>query len=233
MPLLEGRTLCKYYRQGTPAEVRALDGASLRVEAGSFTTATGPSGSGKTTLLALLGALDRPTRGEVLFDGRDLNQLSDAERTRVRRRMGFIFQSFSLVARLPAWENVAYPLIPRGVSRFERYRRAVELLTRLGLGDRLTARPEELSGGEQQRVAVARALAGDPEVLIADEPTSHLDPQAADLVTTLLREHHARGVTVLVAAHDPGLIAAAGVVIQMAAGRIHENSLPANRSGEC
>ena len=224
MPLFEGRTLCKYYRQGTPAEVRALDEVSLRVESGTFTTATGPSGSGKTTLLALLGALDRPTRGEVRFDGRDLSRLSDAERTRVRRRMGFIFQSFSLVARLPAWENVTYPLIPRGVPRPHRHRRAVELLTHLGLGNRLTARPEELSGGEQQRVAVARALAGDPEVLIADEPTSHLDPQAADLVTALLRERHARGVTVLVASHDPRLVAAAGVVVPMVAGRIEENA---------
>jgi putative ABC transport system ATP-binding protein len=226
MPLLEARALCKYYRQGTQAEVRALDEASLRVEAGSFTTATGPSGSGKTTLLALLGALDRPTCGEVLFDGRDMGRLSDAERTRVRRRIGFIFQSFSLIARLPAWENVSYPLIPRGAPRPERYRRAADLLARLGLSDRLTGRPEELSGGEQQRIAVARALAGDPDVLIADEPTSHLDPQAADLVTDLLRKCHARGATVLVASHDPRLVGAAGVVFRMAAGRINEDSLP-------
>src|SRR5438105_2378722 len=113
MPLLNARALCKVYRQGTPAEVRAVDGVSLAIAAGSFVATTGASGSGKSTLLALLGALDRPTAGEVRFDGRDLATLSDAERTRVRRRMGFIFQNFSLIARLPVWENVTYPLIPR------------------------------------------------------------------------------------------------------------------------
>jgi putative ABC transport system ATP-binding protein len=220
MRLLEARMLCKYYRQGSRAEVRAVDGVTLAVAAGSYVAATGPSGSGKSTLLALLGALERPTRGEVLFDGRDTTKLSDAERTRTRRRMGFIFQSFALIARLCVWENVTYPLIPRGVPRPERYRRAVELLTRLGLGDRLAARPEELSGGEQQRVAVARALAGEPEVLIADEPTSNLDPQTAEVVATLLRERHSRGTTILVASHDPRLIASAEVVYEMQSGHL-------------
>src|SRR5262245_38990245 len=112
MPILEARLLCKYYCQSTRAEVRAVDGVSLAVPTGSYAAATGPSGSGKSTLLALFGALERPTRGEVLFDGRDLTKLSDAERTRARRRMGFIFQSFALVARLPLWENVTYPLVP-------------------------------------------------------------------------------------------------------------------------
>src|SRR5215472_6820217 len=135
MPALEARSLCKHYGQN----VRALDDVSLVVATGSFTAVTGPSGSGKTTLLTLLGALDFPTKGTVLFDGRDLGRCSDAERTRIRRRMGFTFQSFSLVARLPVWENITYPLIPRGVIRTERYRRAVDLLTRLGLKDRLMA----------------------------------------------------------------------------------------------
>jgi putative ABC transport system ATP-binding protein len=223
MPVLEAKALCKYYRQGMRAEVRALDGVSLTITAGSFTVATGPSGSGKTTLLALVGALDRPTRGEVLFDGRDLGQFSDAERTRVRRRMGFIFQSFALVARLPAWENVTYPLIPRGVSRSERLRRATELLTRLGLGDRMHARPEELSGGEQQRIAIARAFAGDPEFILADEPTSNLDAQTAEIFVTLLHERHAGGATVFMASHDPRLIDAADMVHRLEAGRLLES----------
>jgi putative ABC transport system ATP-binding protein len=220
MPLLEARALCKYYRQGTRAEVRAVDGITVMIERGSFTAAIGPSGCGKSTLLALLGALDRPTNGDVLFDGRALTQLSDAERTRLRRRMGFIFQNFSLIARLPAWENVTYSLIPRGVLRSERRQRAIDLLTRLGLGDRIAARPEELSGGEQQRVAIARALAGEPELLIADEPTSNLDPQTSDMVASLLRERHAQGATLLIASHDPRLIAAAGAVYNMEAGRM-------------
>jgi putative ABC transport system ATP-binding protein len=216
MPALEARALCKHYGRG----VHALDDVTLTIATGSFTALTGPSGSGKTTLLTLLGALDYPTKGAVLFDGRDLGQCSDAERTRVRRRMGFTFQSFSLVARLPAWENISYPLIPRGVPRAERYRRAIDLLARLGLEDRRMARPEELSGGEQQRVGLARALAGDPEVLIADEPTSNLDPQTADVVASMLRERHTRGATVLVASHDPQLLGAAGAVYTLEGGRI-------------
>ena len=219
MPALEARSLCKYYGQN----VRALDDVSLVVATGSFTAVTGPSGSGKTTLLTLLGALDFPTMGTVLFDGRDLRRCSDAERTRIRRRMGFTFQSFSLVARLPVWENITYPLIPRGVNRTERYRRAVDLLTRLGLGDRMMAKPEELSGGEQQRVALARALAGNPEVIIADEPTSNLDPLTADIVASMLREQHARGVTVLIASHDPQLLEAADAVYRMEGGKILPN----------
>jgi putative ABC transport system ATP-binding protein len=217
MLILEARALCKSYGTG----VHALKDVSLSVEEGSFTAITGPSGSGKTTLLALTGALDYPTKGTVLFDSRDLGGCSDAERTRMRRRMGFAFQSFALVARLPVWENITYPLIPRGVPRTERYRRAIDLLTRLGLENRLTAKPEELSGGEQQRVAFARALAGDPEVILADEPTSNLDPSMADLVAAMLRERHARGATVLVASHDQKLLAAAGVVHRMEGGRIH------------
>jgi putative ABC transport system ATP-binding protein len=216
MPVLEARAVCKSYGAG----VQALRDVSLSVATGSFTAVTGPSGSGKTTLLALTGALDYPTKGTILFDGRDLGRCSDAERTRVRRRMGFAFQSFALIARLAVWENITYPLIPRGTSRAERYRRALELLTRLGLENRLMARPEELSGGEQQRVAFARALAGDPEVILADEPTSNLDPQTADTVATMLRERHERGATVLIASHDPKLLAAAGTVHCMKGGRI-------------
>src|SRR5690242_6483721 len=128
MPLLETRALCKYFRPGTRAEVRALDDVTLAIPAGSYTVLTGPSGSGKTTLLALLGAMDRPTRGQVLFDGRDLGAVSDAELARVRRRVGFIFQDFSLLPSLPAWENVTYPLIPRGVSRRRRLLLAQSLL---------------------------------------------------------------------------------------------------------
>jgi putative ABC transport system ATP-binding protein len=216
MAILEAHAVCKSYGTG----VQALRDVSLSVEAGSFTAITGPSGSGKTTLLALTGALAYPTKGTVHFDGRDLGRCSDAERTRVRRRMGFAFQSFALIARLPVWENITYPLIPRGIPRAERYRRAVDLLTRLGLANRLMARPEELSGGEQQRAAFARALAGEPEVILADEPTSNLDPSMADVVVEMLRERHARGATVLVATHDPKLLERAGAVFRMEGGRI-------------
>src|SRR5207244_7495097 len=136
---------------------------------GSFTVLLGASGSGKTTLLALLGALERQTRGKVLFEGKDLGECSDVELARIRRRMGFIFQDFALIPNLSVEENITYPLIPRGVSRADRRRRAGDLLTRFGMADTAAGRARELSGGEAQRVAIARALAGQPEVILADE----------------------------------------------------------------
>jgi putative ABC transport system ATP-binding protein len=218
MTLFETCGLCKYYRRGTRAEVRALHEVSLTIARGSFTVLTGPSGSGKTTLLALLGALERPTQGRVLFDGRDLGPLSDVALARTRRRMGFVFQDFSLIPALPVWENVTYPLIPRGVSTRGRYQRAQALLAQLGLEDRLRARPRELSGGEQQRVAVARALAGQPEVLLADEPTSNLDRESGRALLALLRAIHQEGKTVVVSSHDPAALELATASCKLEAG---------------
>jgi putative ABC transport system ATP-binding protein len=220
MLILEARQLCKFYRPGQAAEVRALQDVSLGIRAGSCTLLTGPSGSGKTTLLALLGALERPTAGQVLFAGRDLSRYSDVGLARLRRRMGFIFQDFALIPGLPVWENVTYALIPRGASRTERYRLAGELLSNLGLADKLAARPDELSGGEQQRVAVARALAGQPELVLADEPTSNLDEDAGRAVIELLCRAHAQGKTVIASSHDPRLTALATCVCELEKGRL-------------
>jgi putative ABC transport system ATP-binding protein len=220
MPILEARQLCKFYRAGRPGEVRALQDVSLEVPPGSFTLLTGPSGSGKTTLLALLGGLERPSRGQALFAGRDLGACSDVELARLRRRMGFVFQDFALIPGLPVWENLTYPLIPRGASRAERARLARDLLARFGLADKLAARPRELSGGEQQRVAVARALAGRPEVLLADEPTSNLDEESGRAVIDLLRQAHGEGKTVVVSSHDPRLAAVATRACELDAGRL-------------
>jgi putative ABC transport system ATP-binding protein len=220
MSFLEARKVCKVYRAGSPREVRALEEVSLAIPRGSFAALMGPSGSGKTTLLALLGALERPTRGQVLFEGRDLNAFSDMGLARVRRRMGFIFQDFSLIPNLPVWENITYPLIPRGFSRSRRFDIAQSLLVRCGLADKGSARPEELSGGEQQRVAAARALAGEPEILLADEPTSNLDPEAARTLSALLRAFQDAGKTVVVSSHDPQLAALAGHVFELRAGRL-------------
>jgi putative ABC transport system ATP-binding protein len=208
-PQLEARQLCKVYRPGAPGEVRALAGVSLAVEAGSFTVLTGPSGSGKTTLLSLLGCLERPTTGQVFFGGRDLSGCSDVALAATRRRMGFVFQDFALIPGLPAWENMTYHLIPRGVARGERRRLAAEWLARFGLTGRLGARPREMSGGEQQRLALARALVGEPEVVLADEPTSNLDEAAGDAVIALLRDAHAAGRTLVVSSHDARLAALA------------------------
>lgn len=220
MAVLEARQLCKFFRPGATGVIRALEDVSLSIETGSCSVLTGPSGSGKTTLLALLGALQRPTRGQVLFQGRPLDRCSDVELARVRRRLGIVFQDFSLIPGLPVWENITYPLIPRGVGRAERYRRAEELLSRFGLREKLLVRPKELSGGEQQRVAIARALAGQPEVVLADEPTSNLDPASAQVVLSALREIHAGGKTVVLSSHDPQLVALANQVVRLDAGRV-------------
>jgi len=220
MSILETRELCKFFRKGTRAEVRALDQVTLAIPRGSFTVLRGPSGSGKTTLLALLGALERPTSGQVVFDGRELSRCWGVELARMRRRMGFVFQNFSLIPSLPVWENITYPLIPRGVRSATRRDLASSLLSRLGLLDKLTARPQELSGGEQQRVAVARALAGKPDVLLADEPTSNLDPAAAGALIASFQEIHAEGKTIVVASHDPQFAALATEVHELANGRL-------------
>jgi putative ABC transport system ATP-binding protein len=225
MSLFEACNVCKYFRRGTAAEVRALDDVSLALPQGSFTLLTGPSGSGKTTLLALLGALDRPSAGHICFAGQDLARLSDVGLARVRRRLGFVFQDFSLIPGLPVWENITYPLIPRGRGPAARYETACLLLARLRLADKLTARPKELSGGELQRVAVARALAGQPEVLLADEPTSNLDPAAAGELVALLQGIHAEGKTVIVSSHDPQLVSLATQVCRLEAGRLRSDSL--------
>ena len=219
-PLFRTESLCKFYRAGGRGEVRALDGVSLEIARGSLTVVTGPSGSGKTTLLALLGALERATRGRVLFDGGDLGECSDVALARVRRRMGFIFQDFSLIPKLTAGENITYPLIPRGVPRAERASRARELLARFGMADKLAVRAGDLSGGEQQRVAAARALAGRPEVVLADEPTSNLDPGAAVALLAALREMHAEGKTVVLSSHDPAVLPLATYVLELEAGQL-------------
>jgi putative ABC transport system ATP-binding protein len=218
---LATRSLSKTYRAGTTAEVRAVRDVTLDVPAGSFTLLKGPSGSGKTTLLALLGGLDRPTDGQVLLDGRDVGACSDAERARMRRRMGFVFQDFALLPGLPAWDNATYHLIPRGVRRAERRRLAVEQLTPLGLGARLEARPAELSGGEQQRLAIARALIGTPEVLMADEPTSNLDEAAVEVVIVQLRAANSAGASLVVASHDSRLAPLATQSVSLAAGSLN------------
>lgn len=194
--------LCKLYRGDHGEEVRALDDVSLTISAGRCLLLTGPSGSGKTTLLSLIGALSRPTSGSIVLEGRELHACSDVELARIRRKIGFVFQNFSLLPRLPVWENVTYPLVPRGIRRSARYEIARRVLQRLDLATKMESRSDRLSGGEQQRVAVARALAGEPRVLVADEPTSNLDDGAAAELTEIFREIHAAGITLIVASHS-------------------------------
>lgn len=222
MPLFETRSASKIYRRGGAREIHALAGVSLSIEAGACCALAGPSGSGKSTLLALLGALDRPTGGEVLFEGKTLAGLSDIGLARIRRRFGFVFQNFSLLPRLSVCENVSYPLVPRGVGRNQRRALAQRLLAPLGLADRLDDPAAELSGGEQQRVAVARALAAEPTALLADEPTSQLDQASAELLWATFDDLRRQGMTLIVCSHDPRFLARASQVIHVESGKLRD-----------
>ena len=218
--LFETQAAGRVYRSGGGASIEALHDVSLTIPRGAFVVLRGASGSGKTTLLGLLAALDYATTGSVRFKGQDLQRASEAERSRIRRRMGIVFQQPRMLRGLPLWENVTYPLIPQGVSEPERAEIAAELLESVGIVGRDGARPEELSGGELQRVGIARALAVEPEAILADEPTSDLDPESAQAVTALLQGVHAAGQTVIAASHDPLLQELATHTFRLRGGRL-------------
>jgi len=209
MSLLEARKVSKVYQMGTTS-VTALDAVSLSLEEGEFVSIQGTSGSGKSTLLNMIGGLDHPTSGEVLYNEKPLAPLSKKEMARYRRfSVGMIFQNFNLIPTMSAEENVGLALAFGGVRGLQRRQRADELLSRVGLGDRLTHRPSELSGGEQQRVAIARALANNPKVLLADEPTGNVDSTRAHELLALLREMVDKdSLTILMVTHDRELATA-------------------------
>ncbi|MBI2297128.1 MAG: ABC transporter ATP-binding protein [Betaproteobacteria bacterium] len=209
----------KFYRKGAQ-EVRALDGIDLRIEPPGMVAIVGPSGSGKSSLLHMIGAMDRPTGGEIVVANRRLAALGDADLTAFRRQtVGFVFQTFNLIPNLTALENVMLPMEFNGVDKRERGRRALVLLERVGLRARATHRPGELSGGEQQRVAIARALANDPPLVLADEPTGNLDSKTGQLIYELLEEI-ARERTVIVVTHAEPLAQRAKRVIHIQDGRL-------------
>lgn len=217
--VLEARGVWKWLG-GDRARPPALQDVTLSIPAGSWTVFTGPSGSGKTTLLSLLGALDRPSQGQILFEGQDLTRFSDQALARTRRRMGFIFQDYALIPRLPLWENITYPLIPRGVGAKLRRKQAEAILIQVGLTGYETKRPDELSGGERQRAAIARAVIGNPGVLLADEPTAHLDAESADGIRAILTRLHEKGATILIATHDPQMVSLADLQYTLSRGSI-------------
>ena len=203
VPILAADGVRKTYRTGAEA-VNALDDVSLHVAAGEFVTVMGPSGSGKTTLLNCLSGLDDIDAGTVRVGGDDIHTMSDARRTKHRASsMGFIFQAFNLIPVFTATENVELPLLLAGVAPKDARAAAEDTLARVGLGHRLAHRPTELSGGEQQRVTIARALAGRPQIVWADEPTGNLDSETAEHVMELLHGLHAEGLTLLLVTHDP------------------------------
>jgi putative ABC transport system ATP-binding protein len=220
-PLLVAEQVRKVYRTGG-VEVEALSGLDLAVRRGELVAVMGPSGSGKTTLLNCLSGLDDVDGGRVLVEGRDLFAMSDARRTSHRARtMGFIFQSFNLIPVFTAAENVELPLLLNGVPAKPARATAVQMLERVGLGHRVAHRPGELSGGEQQRVTIARALAARPAIVWADEPTGNLDTQMADQVIGLLHElNRQEGQTIVLVTHDPGVGGSAGRLVRMRDGRL-------------
>jgi putative ABC transport system ATP-binding protein len=200
-PVVSIDNVRKEYQLG--GTVTALDGVDLLFEPGSYTAVMGPSGSGKSTLLNLVGALDTPTSGDVIVAGENVARLSETERAALRgTRIGFIFQTFNLMPRLTAVENVALPLMFAEWSRSRRRERAESLLTDVGLGDRFDHLPQELSGGQRQRVAIARALSSDPELILADEPTGNVDTETGAEIMSLLRDANDRGNAVLLVTHE-------------------------------
>ena len=220
--MIQIENVTKVHHRGE-TEVRALRGITCRMDSGSFTFVLGPSGSGKSTLLYLIGALDKPTGGEIVVQGRKISEFTSRERDEYRRfQVGFVFQSFNLLSNLDAVDNVLVPYIPLGITS-ERRSRAVELLKRVGLEDRLEHRPNQLSGGEQQRVAIARALLKQPSLVLADEPTGELDSQTgADVFGYLRRLHQEHQTTVIVATHDLRYITESDHVLRLCDGQICE-----------
>jgi putative ABC transport system ATP-binding protein len=196
--------------------IEVLKGISFNVEDGDFVAVMGPSGSGKSTLLNIIGCLDRPSSGEYLLDGVDVSVKADNELAEIRnRKIGFVFQSFNLLPRFPAWKNVELPLVYSNVQSGERRERALRILEEVGLGERSEHSPSELSGGEQQRVAIARALVNDPSIILADEPTGNLDSKSGEEIIRIIEGLNAGGTTVVMVTHERDIAARAKRIIRL------------------
>ncbi len=233
MPLLHLKDITKEYQLGKTT-VWALRGLDLKIESGDIVAIMGPSGSGKSTLMHILGALDVPTGGEAWIDGRNLQSLKEQQLVTLRgQRIGFVFQTFNLIQTLTAQRNVELPMVFQGITKRERTRRAQSLLTRVGLADRIHHKPNELSGGERQRVAVARALANDPEIILADEPTGNLDTESGQSILDLLKDLSVNdGKTVILVTHDPEAAAIADRTIRLRDGCVSDECRQAQKGGD-
>ncbi|WP_422288205.1 ABC transporter ATP-binding protein [Methanothrix sp.] len=222
--LIELKEIKKTYLVGR-SEYPVLKGIDLEIEEGEFVALMGPSGSGKSTLLNIIGCLDRPTSGRFVLQGKDISRTSDQELARIRREeLGFIFQTFNLIARISVQQNVEIPLMLRGISRRERRERATKLLESLNVAHRAEFGPQNISGGERQRVAIARALANDPRIIIADEPTGNLDLKNSSEVMKILNRLHEEGRTIIMVTHNPEITGNCSRVIRLRDGRLMENA---------
>ncbi len=222
--LIKLENIWKVYQLGK-VELEILKGVSLQVSLGDFVALMGPSGSGKSTLLHVIGCLDTPSRGNVFLEGQDLSKLSEDEQALIRgKKIGFIFQQFNLLHNLNALENVMLPMIFQGISEVQRKEKAKELLESVGLGDRIMHKPSELSGGEQQRIAIARALANNPEIIVADEPTGNLDSKTGKKIMEILIDlHQNKKKTLVIVTHDPTVASYAHSLVNMKDGQIVSN----------
>ena len=225
MMLIELHDVTKVYRMGD-VEVRALNGVTLGVERGELTAIMGPSGSGKSTLMNILGCLDQVTSGEYLLEGTRISTRNDDQLAEIRnRRIGFVFQSYNLLPRTTALDNVEVPLVYAGASAKVRRQRAMEALEAVGLGDRLNHKPNELSGGQQQRVAIARALINEPSIILADEPTGNLDTKTGlEIIALFQRLNQERGITVLYVTHDAEIARFTRRIIRLRDGKVVEDT---------
>ena len=222
MNVIELKDIVKSYQMGDTI-VYALNHVTVDFEQGKFTSIVGPSGSGKSTMMNILGCLDRPTSGEYYLEGKNIANYTDDELARTRnRRIGFVFQSFNLLSRLTAVENVALPLIYAGVNLEERTRRAEQALTNVGLGSRMYHKPNEMSGGQRQRVAIARALINNPAIIMADEPTGNLDTKSTLEIIDIFEKLNQEGKTVIMVTHEPELAAMTQRILVMRDGRLTE-----------
>jgi putative ABC transport system ATP-binding protein len=223
--MIELSNITKTYRMGK-VDFTVLSGVSLNVQRGELIAIMGPSGSGKSTIMNIIGCLDRPTSGSYRFEEREISALSDDELASIRNvKIGFVFQTFNLLARFSALKNVEVPLIYSGVPARQRKERAVPLLEKVGLGDRLHHKPTELSGGQQQRVAIARALVNNPQLLLADEPTGNLDSRSGEEILNTLTGLNRAGVTIIIVTHDQSVAARCRRIISVKDGQIMKDQV--------
>ena len=229
MNIINIEHIAKIYQVGSE-EVRALADVSLRIDKNEYVAIMGPSGSGKSTLMNILGCLDTPTKGLYDFSGENVSQMNDNELASIRnRQIGFVFQTFNLLARSDALHNVELPLIYAGVSSHERRERAEAALENVGLKDRMTHKPNELSGGQRQRVAVARALVTNPSIILADEPTGNLDTKTGEDIMRLFHQIHEAGNTIILVTHEEYIAEHAARIIRLRDGLIERDEVVANR----
>jgi putative ABC transport system ATP-binding protein len=227
--IIELKSIVKTYDMGGAEQVHALRGVSVNISKNEYVAIMGPSGSGKSTLMNIIGCLDTPTAGQYLFNGINVSEMNDNELAKIRNReIGFVFQTFNLLARSDSLHNVELPLIYAGVPSAERKRRATETLQHVQLGDRIHHKPNELSGGQRQRVAVARALVTKPSIILADEPTGNLDSKTGEEIMILFEELHSQGNTIILVTHEPEIAEHANRTIRLRDGHI-ESDEPVTR----